>query len=339
MKFRESLTFDDVLIIPEYSEIKSRSEIDLSINLLKGFNFAIPVIPANMKTIVNLQVAEEFYKLGGMCLLHRFCPLDEQINILKTLHEKYEDVFDYVGVSVGIKEDDYNNIKSFYDLGVRIICIDIAHGDSKNCVDMVRFISTKFPDIFLIAGNVATGSGAFRLWLAGADACKIGVGSGSICSTRIQTGIGVPQLSALIDVYKTRERNSIFKDKFIISDGGCSKVGDIVKSLCFSDMVMCGNMFAGATETPGEEIEINGKKYKSYNGSSTHKSDYIEGVEALVPIKGNIKNVIKTMLEGISSGCSYVGARSLSELKTNAEFTKITNSGIRESHAHDVVVK
>jgi len=339
MKFEETLTFNDVLIKPSYSEIRSRSEIDLSVNLSKGLNFSIPVFPANMKTIVNLQVAEEFYKLGGMCLLHRFCSTDEQLDILKTLKKKYQDVFDYVGISVGVKEEDYKNIKIFYDLGVRIICIDVAHGDSKNCVDMTSFISNNVRDVFLIAGNVATGNGAFRLWLAGADAVKVGVGSGSICLTRITAGVGVPQLSALIDVHKTRTNNPLLKDKFIIADGGCSKVGDLVKSLCFSDMVMSGNMFAGALESPGEEIEIDGNKYKQYDGSSTHKSDYIEGVKAMVPAKGKITNIVKSMLEGISSGCSYVGAHNLHELKTNAEFVKITNAGIIESHAHDVVIR
>jgi IMP dehydrogenase len=339
MKFEETLTFNDVLIKPSYSEIRTRSEINLSINLSKGLNFAIPVFPANMKTIVNAQVAEEFYKLGGMCLLHRFCSIDEQINILKTLNGKYKDVFDYIGVSVGVKEEDYKNIKIFYDLGVRIICIDVAHGHSKNCTDMTTFIANNFSDVFLIAGNVATGQGAFDLWNAGADACKINVGAGSICTTRIQAGVGVPQLSALIDVYETRNYHPIFHDKFIIADGGCSKVGDLVKSLCFSDMVMTGNMFAGVPESSGEIIEIDNKKYKQYDGSSTHKSDYIEGVKAMVPLKDNIKNVVKTMLEGISSGCSYVGARSLNELKTNAEFIKITNASIVESHAHDVVIR
>jgi IMP dehydrogenase len=340
MKFEETLTFNDVLIKPSYSEIRSRSEIDLSINLSKGLNFTVPVFPANMKTIINLEVAEEFYKLGGMCLLHRFCSIDEQINILQTLQNKYEDIFDYVGVSVGVKEEDYKNVKTFYDLGVRIICIDVAHGDSKNCVFMTSFIHENFHDVFLIAGNVATSDGAFRLWLAGADAVKIGVGSGSICLTRTTTGVGVPQLSALIDVYETRAKNPILKDKFIISDGGCSKVGDIVKALCFSDMIMLGNMFAGALETPGTVIKLDdGRQYKHYDGSSTHKSDYIEGVKAMVPAKNKIKEIVKNMLEGISSGCSYVGAKTLQELKTNAQFIKITNAGIIESHAHDVVVK
>lgn len=255
MKFEETLTFNDVLIKPSYSEIRSRSEIDLSINLSKGLNFSIPIFPANMKTIVNLKVAEEFYKLGGMCLLHRFCSINEQMDILKTLRNKYQDVFDYIGISVGVKEEDYENVKSFYDLGVRIMCIDVAHGDSKNCVSMTNFISSHFTDVFLIAGNVATGSGAFRLWLAGADAVKINVGAGSICTTRVQAGVGVPQLSALIDVYETRNKSPILKNKFIIADGGCSKAGDLVKSLCFSDMVMSGNIFAGAVESPEKKLK------------------------------------------------------------------------------------
>lgn len=338
-KFKEALTFDDILIVPQFSEIRSRSEIDMSVNLSKGLNFGIPVLPANMKTLVNLEVAEEFYKLGGLCLLHRFCSIEEQIDILKTLNKKYQDVFDYVGVSVGVKEEDYRNVKTFYDLGVRIVCVDVAHGDSRNCVDMVEYISKTYSDVFLIAGNVATGNGAFRLWIAGADAVKVNVGAGSICTTRITTGIGVPQLSALMDVYETRTNNPMLKNKFIIADGGCNKVGDVVKSLCFSDIVMTGNLFAGSVESPGEMIEIDGKKYKQYDGSSTHKSDYIEGVKAMVPAKGHIKHIVKNILEGVSSGCSYVGAHNLDELKNNAEFVRITNAGVKESHAHDVVVR
>lgn len=339
MKFEESLTFDDVLIKPQYSEIRSRSEIDLSVNLSKGFNFNIPIFPANMKTIVNEQVAEEFYKLGGICLLHRFSSLKDQLQILTNLRGKYKDVFDYIGVSVGVQDNDYKNIETFYNLGVRIICIDVAHGDSKNCVDIVKFISSSFPDVFLIAGNVATGEGALRLWLAGADTVKCNVGAGSICTTRICSGVGVPQLSALVDIFETRKNNPMCKNKFIIADGGCNKPGDLVKSLVLSDMVMTGNMFAGAPETPGEEIKLNGKLYKNYDGSSTHKSDYIEGVKSLIETKSPIKLLIKTMLEGIASGCSYVGAKNIHELQKNTVFIKITNAGIRESGAHDVLVK
>ena len=335
MHFDEAYTFDDVLIKPQYSDIRSRSEIDLSVSLSKGFNFRIPTMPANMKTIVNETVAEEFYRLGGLCLLHRFNPVKEQLATLKHLHSKYTDIFDFIGVSIGVKEDDYINVESFYELGVRIFCIDIAHGESEHCIQMIKSL-VAFDGAFIIAGNVATGNGAFRLWDAGADAVKVGVGAGSICSTRIATGCGVPQLSALIDVYNTRKNNPILKNKFIIADGGCTKVGDIVKSLSLSDIVMAGNLFAGAIETPGEVFELDGKKYKRYDGSSTHKADYIEGVQSLVELKSSISSIVKGMMEGISSGCSYTGSRNLAELKDNTVFVKITNAGMRESGAHDV---
>jgi IMP dehydrogenase len=339
MHFEETFTFNDVLIKPQYSEIRSRSEIDLSVKLSKGLNFKVPVMPANMQTIVNIEVAQQFYQLGGLCLLHRFCPIEEQINICNKLHKRYADAFNYIGVSVGVKNVDYENINVFYKHGVRIVCIDVAHGDSINCVEMTKFISEKYPDIFLIAGNVSTGSGAFRLWLAGADAVKINQGSGSTCTTRIATGCGVPQLSALADVFEVRKNNPMLQNKFIIADGGCSKVGDLVKSLALSDLVMTGNMFAGAAETPGQIVEIDGKEYKNYDGSSTHRGgDYIEGVQSLVECKPDIKTIMKTMLEGISSGCSYTGSKNLQELKEKTIFIKISNAGMTESNAHDVKV-
>jgi IMP dehydrogenase len=343
MKLGEVYTFDDVLIKPQYSEIKSRAEIDLSVKLSKGFSFHIPIMPANMKTIISPNVATELYELGGMCLLHRFSDIEEQVDMLKYLKNRLPNAFNYIGVSIGVKEEDYKNIGSFHELGVKIVCIDVAHGESLNCVQIINYISKKYPNILLIAGNVATGNGALRLWEAGADACKIGVGSGSTCLTRTTTGVGIPQLSALIDVYNARKHHSRYtsdlKNKFIIADGGCSKVGDLVKSLALSDMVMTGNLFSGATETPGEIIELDGRKYKRYDGSSTHRGgDYIEGVHALVECKGSIKSIIKTMLEGIASGCSYTGSKNLQELKENTTFIKITNAGIKENGAHDVRV-
>jgi IMP dehydrogenase len=336
---KKCLTFDDVLITPQYSKVRSRSDVDISVGLSKGLNFRIPVFPANMKTIVNKNVAEEMYKLGGLCLIHRFSSIEDQIGILRYLRGKYEDAFDYIGVSVGIKEEDYRNIKMFHDIGVNIICIDIAHGHSIGCEEMVKYISKNFPDIFLIAGNVATGQGAFDLWVAGADAVKVNVGAGSICTTRVTTGCGIPQLSALMDVHDMRSCNSVYlKDKFIIADGGCTKIGDLVKSLSLSEMVMTGNMFAGSTDGPGELIHLNGKNYKNYDGSSTHKSDFIEGVKALVEMKPSISDITQEMIQGILSGCSYVGAFNLIELQEKTKFVKITNAGVREGGAHDVKV-
>ena len=331
--FRQTYTFDDVLIVPQYSELGSRSEVDMSVSFSKGLKFSIPVVPANMKTIVNENVAREFYKLKGLCLLHRFMSIGEQIEILANLRNDYADVFNYVGVSVGIKKEDYNNIDRFVALGVKIICVDVAHGDSLKCGEIVNYISTKYPKVFLIAGNVATADGAIHLWAAGADACKVGIGAGSICQTRVEAGVGMPQLSAIMEVYAVCKLG-----KFIIADGGCSKIGDIVKSLCFSDLVMCGNLFAGSSDSVGDIIEISGKRYKRYDGSSTHKSDHIEGVKALVEVKPSIQNIVKKMSDGISSGCSYVGARNLAELRNKAKFVQISSNATIENGAHDVVL-
>src|ERR1019366_4478498 len=172
--YQESLTFSDVLLRPLHSTVKSRKDVDLTINLSKGLGFAHAIIPANMKTILNYKVAEEMYKSGGLCLLHRFMSFEEQINILDSLKLQFADFADYIGVSVGVQNEDYKNVNKFYDFGVRIFCVDIAHIDSVNGVEMVKFISETCPDAFLIAGNVATGGGAFRLWASGADAVKVG---------------------------------------------------------------------------------------------------------------------------------------------------------------------
>ena len=339
MIIKESLTFDDVLLVPQYSEIRSRADIDLSMDFPKQLSFNIPVMPANMANIVGYDVAEQFFNLKGLCFLHRFQSIEAQLDTFNNLLKMNGDeVFNYIGCSVGIKQEDKDNIKKFIDIGVRIICIDIAHADSIGCVEMTQFISNNYPQVLLVAGNVATADGAIRLWSAGADACKVNVGAGSICSTRMRTGFGVPQFCALMDIWNARNDSQIFNDKIIIADGGCNKTADLVKSLCLSDIVMSGNVFSGSIDCPGYIIENNGKKYKRYDGSSTLKSDYIEGYQSLVEVKSSIKDIVEDMRQGISSGCSYAGARNLKELQLKAKFIKITNAGIKENGAHDVFV-
>lgn len=218
-------------------------------------------------------------------------------------------------------------------------------------IKKMRYINEQ---VFIIAGNVATGAGARRLWEAGANVVKVGVGPGSLCTTRIETGNGVPQLTALMDVAKTQKEllelwrtkdNSQYPDSKtnrqfpIISDGGIKSAGDIVKALCFADMVMVGNLFAGCEETPGQILNINGQTFKEYVGSSTHKTNHIEGVAAIVPAKGSYESILTKLLEGLRSGCSYQGAENLAELRDNPEFIRITNAGLKESHPHDVTIK
>lgn len=350
---REGLTFDDVLLVPQYSDIESRGNVDISVRM-NDLVFSHPIIPANMLTVTGRDMAYAVVESGGLAVLNRFLPIAEQILIA-------EDIIDlgrlqgvnHFGISVGVKDEDKNNLGKFAEMGVRIVCVDVAHGDSTKCYAMTRWIRDKFPKMFIISGNVATGVAAKRMWEAGANAVKVGVGPGSLCTTRIETGNGIPQLSALMDVYAVRSKlrfdegyyskPQISSDKiggfYIIADGGIKSAGDTVKALCYSDMVMIGNLFAGALEAPGKRIDINGASYKEYVGSSTHKTTHVEGVAALVPYKGTYKEVLTKLTEGLRSGCSYQGARNLTELRDNPEFIRITSAGLRESHPHDVTIK
>lgn len=342
MAFEEKLSFDDVLLTPKYSEISSRSEVNLSVDLSKGFKFDIPFLPSNMKSVFSVEMAEKIIcHRGGLVLLHRFAPLEEQIKILSNLQEKIgKGIFDFLGVSVGIKDTDYQNLKIFKELGVKIFCIDVAHLDSSIGLQMVQYISKNYPEALLIAGNVATGEAAVRAFRAGADVIRIGIGNGSICSTRIQSAAGNPQLSAIMEiaaVIKDLEKE-LGRKLSTISDGSAREAGDCVKALCFTDMVMMGGYFAGCQESPEEEIEINGQKLKAYHGSSTHKDKRIEGVKALVHSKGSVLDLMQNLIEGVQSGCSYQNAKNLNELKISPSFIRITGAGLTESRIHDVII-
>ncbi|MBF0572119.1 MAG: guanosine monophosphate reductase [Candidatus Omnitrophica bacterium] len=349
MEIREGLTFDDILLVPEYSEVISRSLLDVSVNL-GDLQFKHPIIPANMLSISGEKMVRTAAESGGLAILHRFMPLEDQLDIINRFvcatQVGTPDYQRHIGVSVGVKDSDKNNVEDLYTLGARIFCIDIAHGNSKLCVEMIQFIKHNYPDIYLIAGNVATGDGARRLWEAGADILKIGVGAGSLCTTRIETGNGVPQLTALMDVQKVQQemlargKAAGRQRKYpFISDGGIKNAGDIVKALCFADMVMAGNIFAGCEETSSSIHVINGLPHKEYVGSSTHKTNHIEGVEAWVPCTGRFGTILTKMLEGLRSGMSYQGVNNLQDLKEGPQFVKITSAGLKESHSHDVIIK
>lgn len=355
MKITRGLTFDDVLLVPKYSSIESRSSIDTSVVLGKGVVLKIPIISANMKSITGPTMAIAMASLGGLGLLHRFFDnpvVDVPLAFKSTLD--YVDDNDHIGCSVGVKKEDYDLVDAIVDAGCKIICVDVAHGHSANCGRMTEYIAKKFPQVLLISGNVATAGGALFLHNAGANIIKSGIGGGSLCSTRIETGNGFPQLSALDNIYdasfkreknpntalgptrdiKTNER--CFK---IIADGGIRKAGDLTKSLCFADVAMLGNVLAGTDEAEGTTITIDGIDYKEYNGSSTHKTNNVEGVRSLVRSKGPVATVVKKLIEGLQSGCSYQGVDNLEDLRKNPEFVEISNSGLIESHPHDIKIR
>jgi IMP dehydrogenase len=337
----EALGYDDVMLIPKYSEVKSRSDVSVSVKLVKGINVNCPIVPSNMKTIISPDMIKVMYHHKIMCILHRFMTIEDQIKIGEDMRDLYgSDIFKYLGYSIGVKQEDYDNLEKIVDLGVKIICIDIAHGHSKHCIDMIKFISGRYPNVLLIAGNTATYEGAMELYESGADIVKCNVGSGSICLTRINTGNGVPAITTLIDCSRARRDFYARKNKkvFLMTDGGVKSPGDLVKGLCFADLAMCGNVFAGCLEAPGETLKIDGKEYKSYAGSSTNRADgsHVEGVQALVAIKDSAAKIIQRMTDGLKSGMSYQGCFDIKDMQDDPKFVKITNAGMIESGSHNL---
>ncbi len=261
-----------------------------------------------------------------------------------------------VGAAVGIKGDYLERTEALLEAGADVLVVDIAHGHSENAITTVRMIKKAFPDCELVAGNVATGDGARDLIKAGVDAVKVGVGSGSICITRVVTGSGVPQLTAVIDSVKVAKDYDIP----VISDGGIRNSGDITKALAAgASSVMVGSLFGGTDESPGKTLVKNGKKFKMYRGmasfyaslgrkyreegsqvvDSDDLNDYVpEGVEAMVPYKGSVVEIVRQLVGGLRSGLSYCGAKTIPEMQKNAEFIKMTSAGYIESQPHDVNV-
>lgn len=336
MNIKVGYSIDDVMLKPKLSKISSRSLVDTSVDLGKGVKLSLPLITSNMKTIAGLKMARAISDLGGLGLLHRFMPHSEIVGILKELLANAPNRT--VGGSVGAKEEDKTLVdRMVNEAGCKIICVDLAHGHSKICFKMTEWIAKKYPQVLLISGNVSTGEGAKYLHNAGADAIRVGQGSGSLCTTRVETGNGVAQMTALSDCFNTSFPliNNARKFK-IIADGGIKNSGDAVKCLVYSDAVMVGRILAGTEETPVEAYydNIDGCKYKAYEGSSTHKNHHIEGVKTRVPYKGPVAPVIENFMQGIRSGCSYQGAENLEQLKENPEFIQISSAGWIESQPH-----
>jgi IMP dehydrogenase len=301
----------------------------------KGIKLDIPIVSANMKNVTGFEMAKCIAELGGLAILHRFFddPVEDQIKIFNQLVAIDSSFANHVGVSIGVKDSDYRSIEQFVKAGVKIVCVDIAHANSKLAIDIVEYIHDTFPGILLIAGNIATKEGAINLAKAGADVIKCGIGGGSVCTTRTESGNGVPQLTALSDVYDVIIEFPHIK---LIADGGMKITADIIKALCFSDCVMLGNLLAGSEQAPGEVITVNGQRYKQYAGSSTFQPKHVEGVIGLVSLKGSATNIIIKLLEGIRSGLSYQGANNLIDLKKDPQFVSLSGSGLIESHPHDV---
>ena len=475
MDIREGVTFDDVLLVPKYSKVTSRSDTDLSTKLSKNISLNIPLISANMDTVTESSMAVTVAREGGIGIIHRFLTIQQQVNeVLKVKRsgsiiienpytinseltikdafsimnekqvsgllvtdsnskiigilterdvlfeptdstklvkelmtkdvvtaklgvdleqvkeilkhnrieklpivddnnhvkglitsqdisnlEKYPNASKdkkgrpLVGSAVGVKGDFMERSEALINAGADVLVVDIAHGHSENAINTVKNIKKAFPDCELIAGNVATAKGTEDLIKAGVDAVKVGVGSGSICITRVITGSGVPQLTAVFDCAEVGNDHGIP----IISDGGTRNSGDATKALAAgASSIMVGSILGGTDESPGSTITKNGKRFKIYRGMASlaasmgrrsketgtfeladDLNDYVaEGVEAMVPYKGSVTEIITQITGGIRSGLSYCGASNIKQMQENAEFIKISRAGFAESQSHDV---
>ncbi|WNY65386.1 IMP dehydrogenase [Borreliella carolinensis] len=382
---KEALTFDDVSLIPRKSSVLP-SEVSLKTQLTKNISLNIPFLSSAMDTVTESQMAIAIAKEGGIGIIHKNMSIEDQkkeiekvktyqfqktINTKRDTNEQESEICknaehkeDFpnackdlnsrlrVGAAVSIDIDTIERVEELVKAHVDILVIDSAHGHSTRIIELVKTIKNKYPNLDLIAGNIVTKEAALDLISAGADCLKVGIGPGSICTTRIVAGVGVPQITAICDVYEVCKNTNIC----IIADGGIRFSGDVVKAIAAgADSAMIGNLFAGAKESPSEEIIYNGKKFKSYVGMGSisamkrgSKSRYFqlennepkklvpEGIEGMVSYSGKLKDILTQLKGGLMSGMGYLGATTISDLKINSKFVKISHSALKESHPHDV---
>jgi IMP dehydrogenase len=339
----KGLSFDDVLITPKYNEVKSRKDVVFKTKVTKNHFIEIPLLAANMDTVCESEMAIIVGRLGGLGVIHRFLSIEEQSREVKKV--KAENLLS--SAAIGIKDYEERS-RALASAGVDIFVLDVAHGHSKRVGAVLDYIKKKYPKIDVIVGNVATKEAADYFIDKNADAIKVGIGPGSMCTTRIMTGVGVPQLTAIMDIYATS------KDRVpICADGGIKTSGDITKAIgAGADTVMLGSLFSGTKESPGDVIEENGRKYKEYRGMASYsaavkkieidggsKNDfvYVEGEVVKVGYKDSVGPIIKKLLGGLASGMTYVGADNIDKIKGKVDFISMTGSGMKESMAHGLI--
>ncbi|MCC6314229.1 MAG: IMP dehydrogenase [Thermomicrobiales bacterium] len=346
-----ALSYNDVLLVPQYSRIRSRNDVDLTTTIAPGVVLSVPLLSSNMDTVTGPEMAIAMDRLGAIGVIGRF---DAPVVQAATVRSVTDAGARCIGV-LGVKDDAGKRAELLLEAGAVALMLDVAHAHSEHAIEVVAAAKRRWPEVPVIAGAIATYEAALDLYEAGADAVKVGIGPGSICITRINTGAGVPQITAVMEVARARAER--YPDRFIIADGGAANSGDIVKALAAgADAYMGGSIFAGTDEAPGDILSVSGQLYKHYNGSTSreeklrqlakyeeHKHDryhlHIEGVEAMVPAKGPVAGVVDVLTAGIRSGLSYAGACSIQELHERARFIQITGAGYRESQPHDVTVR
>lgn len=361
---KKGLTFDDVLLIPAESHVLP-NEVDTSVELSKDVKLNVPFISASMDTVTTSDMAIAMAKLGGLGVIHKNMIIDAQaaevakVKAVAATEKTPNAAVDANGkllcaAAVGVTSDTFKRVQALFDAGADAIIIDTAHGHSAGVIRKVKEIRDQYPDKTIIAGNVATGQATNDLFEAGVDVVKVGIGPGSICTTRIVAGVGVPQLTAVYDAAEVARK----WNKPIIADGGIKFSGDAAKAIAAGgNAVMLGGMLSGTDEAPGEVFEEDGVKYKAYRGMGSlgamehgsadryfqgevneAKKLVPEGIEARVEYKGSVEDIIFQMLGGLRAAMGYTGSKDLKAMREDTQFVQITNAGLRESHPHDVQI-
>jgi IMP dehydrogenase len=330
----KTYSYDDVLLVPQYSDVRSRSEIDISTDLGAGVELQLPIVASPMDTISESAMGAAMAKAGATAIIHRYNNIEDQVKHINQVSQPA-----VVGGAIGVSGNYIERAHALVDAGATFLCIDVAHGHHIMMKEALWELRLIFGDDYhIMAGNVATLEGINDLADWGADSVRCNIGGGSICSTRIQTGHGLPGLQTIIECAKTD------RDVKIIADGGIKNSGDMVKALAAgADAVMVGSLLAGTTETPGEiHMNVEGKRWKTYRGMASKEAQIdwkgryssFEGVVSRVPHRGPAAAILEDLERGIRSGFSYTGARDLRALHNKAKFVTQTASGLSESRAH-----
>ena len=334
---QEAVTYNDVLLVPQYSDIKSRNEVKLTSNLSDN-QFRLPIIASPMDTVSEKDMVVAMADEGGLAIVHRYNTIEEQVNIVEHSIANLANPDSSVAAAIGTSGDYLERAVALVGHGAKILCVDVAHGHHilmRRALQQLRGILKD--SVHIMAGNVATLEGYNDLVDWGADSVRCNIGGGSICSTRVQTGHGVPGLHTIIDCARSD------RDAPIIADGGIRNSGDIVKALAAgADFVMLGSLLSGTDETPGDVINTREGKFKAYRGMASKDAQVewrgrtasLEGIATTVPCKGPVRDILLELERGIRSGLSYSGARNITELQAKARFIRQTSSGQTESGTH-----
>lgn len=350
------LTYDDIQLVPKYSDIASRTQINLNTLVSRRYGLLNPIVASPMDTVCGEEMAFKMFLMGGVGCVHRFMSIEEQSYIIKRLRyriygEGFGGPFEDWGVmyddwhaeipqipimaAIGVSESDKERAKSLVDSGANILVIDVAHGHHKNVIDMIKWCKDNLDShVDIIAGNIATAGAARDLQNEGADGLRVGIGGGSLCTTRIKTGFGIPNVSCLEEIIRVAKVP-------IMADGGIKTSGDISKALALgASSVMLGSLLAGTDEAPGQIMETPKGLYKRYRGSASLETKIVngqqvrnvEGESTIIPYKGGVKFIVNGLLDGVKSALSYAGARNLKDY--TPEYVVVTNSGINEAKPH-----